>query len=159
MKIKLLALGCAALSLSACGGPNGADADDATAAVDTIVLQCDGQTIDQNNRTPVSYLIKVHPGNQFQTSLHFYSDTDKRWISPCEERMGVCKISVDDNTIAELGELRSNTYGEVLMQKITEINRKTGTMRVQVASLLPTYSIFEGTCRKGEMPAEEENKF
>jgi hypothetical protein len=80
-------------------------------------------------------------------------------MSPCEEKMSSCKISVDDNIIAELGEMKSNTNGEALMQKITEINRKTGTMRVQIASLLPTQSIFEGSCRRGEMPAEEANKF
>lgn len=157
MKMKLMALCCAALSLSACDG--GADAENAIAAVETIVLQCDGQTINQDKRSPVSYLIKAHPGNQFQTSLHFYSDTEKQWISPCEEKMSSCKISVNENTISELGEMKSNTNDQILMQKITEINRKTGTMHVEIMSSLPTYSVFEGICRKGEMPTEEANKF
>ncbi len=146
----------AALLLFGCGQGSGSNAKE-TVADNTIVLQCDGERIDKDKREDQGYLIKVHPGNQFQSSIHFYDYKEKMWVSPCEERFK-CQIQVTDNLITEVGTMNSNT-GETLMQKQTEINRTTGMMRVQIASALPTYPTFEGTCRKAEMPAEETKKF
>lgn len=146
------------LGLILCSAGCGPRSDDAAPAVgQTIVLQCSGQSIDQNKREPVSYLIKVHPGNQFQQSLYFYSDSEKRFGSPCEDKGFVCRIAVGNDLITEVGEMSSN--GEVNLRKLTEINRHTGAMRVVLESSLPLMTVFEGECSKGEMPPEQATKF
>jgi hypothetical protein len=142
------------LCLAGCGTGS---SESAPPADDTIVLQCSGQSINQNKREPASYLIKVHPGNQFQQSLHFYSDEEKRFVSPCEDKGFTCYIAVGNDFITEVGEISSN--GEVNLRKLTEINRHTGAMRVAMESSLPLMTVFEGQCTKGEMPPEQATKF
>ncbi len=143
-----------AVCLAGCGAN---DEEAAPAADNTIVLECSGESITPDKREPVSYLIKVHPGNEFQQSLHFYSDEQKRFVSPCEDRGFNCRISTGSDLITEVGEMSSN--GQVTLRKLTEINRRTGSMRVALESALPLNTVFEGQCVKGAMPPEEAAKF
>lgn len=153
-----IAVGCiVALMTAACSSESGNSATET--ADNAIMLECDGQSTVGDKKEPVSYLLKIHPGNQFQTSLHFYSDQEKRFVSPCQDKGFECTLNVGDDLITEVGQLMNN--GAVSIQKTTEINRRTGTMRVEVYSgpNLPQMTLFEGTCQKGVMPPEEASKF
>ena len=126
----------------------------------TIVLECSGDYIDTSSskRDPVTYLIKIDPFNPFQTSLHFFSSKDKMFMSPCEERLGECRVSADSNLIVEYGVMRGKD-NQVLLGKTTEINRRTGSMRIVSSSVLGDETIFDGSCKKSAMPTEESQKF
>lgn len=126
-----------------------------------IVLECSGQRIDlvSAKHDPASYLIKIDPNNTFNGALNFYDDNDKRFVSPCVEKFGECKVDVGSDLITESGVIMGSD-SELLMLKITRINRRTGEMRVTVNSPpLEEKLVFEGECKKGELPAEEPQKF
>lgn len=154
--MRLLTLNCATLIICLTGCEQ-TKAKKALAADDTIVLECSGESVMDSKREPVSYIIKIHPGNQFQQSLHFYSDIQKRFLSPCEDRGLRCSLSVGSDLITEVGEAENN--GQITLRKLTEINRRTGSMRVALESTLPLETVFEGQCIKGSMPPEEVAKF
>lgn len=144
-------VGGVALFLEGCGADSAPTEDKAESA---IVLQCVGHGA---NREPISYLIKLHPGNQVQTSLHYYSSNEKRWTSPCEDNGFRCNFAVGKDLIEELGVKGDNP--QATLQRVTVINRKTGRMSVQMISELPPITIFEGSCEKGTMPPEQDAKF
>jgi hypothetical protein len=145
----------ACIALTACDGSNQSAA---TVVDDTVVLACTGQMIEGSDREAASYLIKVHPGNQFQNSLHFYNNTEKRFTSPCESKGFSCRLLIGDDIITEQGEMAHN--GQLVLSKVTQINRRTGTMMVVLdGPPLPVRTVFEGECRKGEMPEETPAKF
>lgn len=137
----------------------GQEANEAPADT-SIILECSGERIDlvKETRESGGYLIRVNPGNQFVGSLHYFSAPEKRFISPCIENGFQCEVSVTPDMINELGTMKSSS-GEVLHQKATEINRRTGAMKIVSISSLGEQPMFEGTCRKGQAPVEEAQKF
>lgn len=143
-----------ALGLTAC-------AEEKVEVAAAIVLECNGQDFDLANgsRKDASFLVKAEPDNQFDTSLNFYNWTEKRWVSPCNSRFANCAIFIGSDLITETGSTKG-TDGQVLLSKMTEINRRTGVIRVtlldQIFGERPT---FEGVCIKTEAPAEEPQKF
>ena len=127
----------------------------------TIVLQCNGNRINpaDSTRETASYLIKVDPFNQFQESLHYFSSDEKMFVSPCESRFPECKVSVSPDMIVEVGTMRLND-NQIAWTETTEINRRTGTMKItNVQQILGISTLFEGICKKSEMPAEQSQKF
>ncbi len=146
----------AVLMLGACGQ---AVENTQVAAVEPIVLLCDGHSDVGGKRDEMSYLIRVQPGNTMLHSIEYYVSAEKRIVPLCEEKGFNCKLSIGDDLITEVGEASSN--GQVISQKVTEINRKTGTMKIQIFSgpNLPVLTSFDGTCQKSELPADAPKKF
>lgn len=127
----------------------------------TIVLECSGENIDltSSERKPASFLIKIDPQNQFQQSLHFFSSDEKMFVSPCESAFPECKVSVNPDLIMETGAMRGSD-NQVILAKMTDINRRTGNMRIVMSdSIHGERTTFEGSCRKGELPIEQAQKF
>ena len=147
----LLFTASAALFLAGCGSESVAP-DQATQPA--IVLECAGQGA---NQEPISYLIKLHPGNQFQTSLHYYSASEARWVSPCQDNGFSCSVVSGPDLIEELGVKGNNP--ETVLRRVAVINRKTGLMNVELLSELPPITIFKGSCEKGVMPPDRKAKF
>ena len=127
----------------------------------TIVMECSGQSIDlaSSEHEPASFLIKIDPQNRFQQSLHFFSSDDKMFVSPCESAFPECKVSVNPDLIAETGVMRGNE-NQVILAKMTDINRRTGSMRIIMTdSIHGERTTFEGSCKKSELPDEWSQKF
>ena len=127
----------------------------------TLVLECSGQYIDmkKSERKPASFLIKVDPQNQFQQSLHFYNSNEKRFVSPCESAFPECSISANPDLLMETGVMRGSDNLASLV-KTTSINRRTGSMKIVATdSSLGEITRFEGSCKKGELPVEQPQKF
>lgn len=146
------------LAVAGCDNKSSSERDRAER---TIVLHCTGNRISptDSTREPGSYLIKIDPFNQFQTSLHFFSSAEKMFISPCESKFPECKVSVTPDMISEVGAMRLND-NQIAWTEITEINRRTGSMTIsRVDQTLGNSTLFEGSCTKSEMPAETEQKF
>ena len=146
--------------LAACGGVEESE-HTAGGSNDAIVLECEGNTIDlvSSKRQPASSLIKIEPSNLFPQSLDFYNWDEKRFVSTCLDKGFECRISVGPDLIEELGIMKGND-GEVILQRHTEINRRTGTIRVVMNdSFLGERPVFEGDCANGKLPVEQAQKF
>jgi hypothetical protein len=122
------------------------------------VLYCEGDYITADGtREPHASLIKVHPGNEYQTSIHYYNDNEKRFASLCQDQGYACKFQVGNELITEVGEMGND---QVSMTKLTQINRITGKMTVQIGGGgMPMKPIYEYDCEKSEMPQEVKPKF
>lgn len=142
-------------------GCDSGDKNSSTASDNTIVLECSGQYIHlaTSNREAVSYLIKINPSNQFQQSLHFFNDEEKRFVSHCIGRFPECRVEVNSDLITEHGVMR-DSENKLLLQELTTINRRTGEMRVVLRNRVFGDQLgFEGKCIKGELPTEQLQKF